>query len=321
MYGPEMRWVVPFFFYLFLKSLTASFLVSLERIWKETAGRLVEGWAQRRQCRRRSSCALHPPPSPRRLATRGMGRWGKSKEEEGGPPPGAPPGAPPPMGGMGDGYGDAEPYRMRMIQDPIYAGSSAGESMMQGYPAPGGGGYGGGYGGGMRGGHINFGVSPITDPDKYGVMKKRRAHNNGKRQWKERWFILKNHMLFYYSSDPMKQAQSGEMKDALPDGIVCYRPDEVAVYDDGTGTMAIHLQQRSGSAFMLSSDDPALLDEWAAELMAVPPELKKVVDELARTTAELSEKKRELRNQSLEMEQIEEVRSANARGQGGTRST
>ena len=75
---------------------------------------------------------------------------------------------------------------------------------------------------------------------------------------------------------------------------------------DGAGRIAIHLPQPNGDAFLLASDDATELDEWSAVLREVPPELRRALDELASTKAELLATRRELRNQGLEMEQVEE---------------
>eukprot|EP01050_Picozoa_sp_SAG11_P021269 SAG11_NODE_3750_length_2251_cov_1.509758_1_plen_277_part_00 len=214
-----------------------------------------------------------------------FGLPGRGKAEDNGsdalPPP------PPPVGGGAYGGEPPPPYRMRLIQQPLYVGEGAdswgGPSLT------------------TASAFNSFGVSPVPNPDKYGVMKKRREHNKG---WKTRWVILKNHMLFYYENDPMALAAKG--KDGVPKGIIWYHPDEVSVHDDGTGEVAIHLQQPSGEAFLLSSDDPAEIEEWARVLQEMPPDLRRAMDELERTKAELLAARRELRNQRLEMEQIEE---------------
>jgi hypothetical protein len=159
--------------------------------------------------------------------------------------------------------------------------------------------------------HMGMGISSILHPDMAGVMLKCRLHNLNARglgsNWEARYFILKNQVLLCYESDPTKP---GADPKKMSKHTVWYNPDEVIIGDAGDGSgPAVILQQLDGDPFLLSApkgSDQTLVDQWGEALRAVPPELQRALAALADTKAQLMKARRELRNQAIEKQQIDE---------------
>ena len=158
--------------------------------------------------------------------------------------------------------------------------------------------------------HMKMGISSILHPDMSGMMLKCRAHNLGRRTagWETRYFILKNHVLLCYESDPTKPGADAK---SMGKHTVWYDPDDVRVGDPGDGSKAVILQQHNDpDSFLMKAvkgaEGTAVVEQWAEALRSPPPELALALNALSESKASLMKARRSLRNQTIEKQQIEE---------------
>ena len=158
--------------------------------------------------------------------------------------------------------------------------------------------------------HMKMGISSILHPDMSGMMLKCREHNLGRRTagWETRYFILKNHVLLCYESDPTKPGADAK---SMGKHTVWYDPDDVRVGDPGDGSKAVILRQHNDpDSFLMKAvkgaEGTAVVEQWAEALRSPPPELALALNALSESKASLMKARRSLRNQTIEKQQIEE---------------